>query len=554
MSDVSKKELYFALCVAVTAFLVYANSLGNGFAWDDTKVILNNPVLQGSPVSLFSSIDTVSDAMLSPYYRPLTLLSFYLEKQVHNFNPFLVRLLNVLLHSSNAFLLYYLARSLFTDRYAALLTGLLFAVHPLHTEGVDFNSGGRNTMLACLFVLAAYLLHHRSIIQKKHPFALAGAILFLAGLFSKESALAVAPFILALEIPALREKTAGAKLTAFLRLAPYIVATCFYLVMRWMTLSKLGVQTSIIPGLGTKTIQSMYIIPSLGSRLLDNIYIIPRYLLTIIRPTALSPVYAVPDDLNLLALPLFAGWLCIILALGWFLTRGRSYATIFGLSWLIAFWLPISGILYFPSAPLADRYLYLPALGLWLIVADQAVRFTPNNTTARSYTIAIALIIMILAAFTIRRNLDWKSELALFSRVVEQYPEDARGHASLAGSYHNAQKQNGDYPALAEQHYEMALALDPAIQIVHTPLGHLKLDRGDLNGALHHYNEALNIFPYDKEARLNRGITYEKLGMLKEALTDFSFFLTTPGYNVPGSRDFVEEKIRQLSQANRSEK
>ena len=548
MTDSAKHDLFYALLVAATAFLVYANSLGNGFAWDDAKVILDNPALQGSPLSLFGAIDTVSDAMPSPYYRPLTLLSFYLEKQAHGFNPFLVRLLNVLLHSLNALLVYLLARPLLAGRYAALLAGLLFAVHPLQTEGVDFNAGGRNTMLATLFVLAACLLHRRSVRENRFSRALGGGTLFMAGLFSKESALAVAPFILALEMPVLRGKGPGTRGQALLRLAPYGAALCCYLLLRWMTLSGAGVQTGIVPGLGTGAMQNLYLIPSLGSRLLDNIYIIPRYLLTVVRPTALSPVYAVPEDLNLLALPLFAGWLCIVLAGVWLLTRGRSRATLFGLAWLVAFWLPVSGIVFIASAPLADRYLYLPAVGLWIVAADQAERFLPGNPAARRTVVAaLALILAVLAGLTMRRNLDWKSEVALFSRVVAQYPDDARGHASLGGAYHNAIKQDPRYRSLAEKEYEKALALDPTTQMVHTPLGHLKLDRGDLDGALQHYTEALTIFPNDKEARLNRGITYEQLGRREEALAEFRFFLAIPGRFVPGSREFAEQKIRNLT-------
>lgn len=547
-TDTLKKELYYGLLVAVSAFLVYANSLGNGFAWDDSIVILNNPVLKGSALSLFSSIDTVSDAMPSPYYRPVTLLSFFLEQQLHGFNPFLVRLFNVLLHSANAFLLFFLARMYFKDIYAALLTALLFAVHPLHTEGVDFNAGGRNTMLACFFVQAAYLLHHQSIMRKYGSLALAGSVVFLAGLFSKESALALAPFILALEIPPFREKTPGSRIRALMRLMPYLAVTICYLILRWQTLSKVGFQASIIPGLGTKSIQSMYIIPSLASRLLDNIYIIPRYLLTIIRPTALSPVYNVPDDLNLLALPLAVAWLFILSVSGWLLSRGRSPATLFGLSWLTLFWLPVSGLIYFPSASLADRYIYLPAIGLWMVLADQATRLLPVESRHRRYgTYTAVVILIILAGLTMKRNLDWKSEVALFTQAVKQYPEDARSHACLGGAYFNEKSRNAGFAALSEQELEKALALDPTIQTVQTQLGHLKLDKGDLEGALYYYGEALAIFPNDKQARLNRGITLEKLGRTREALTDYIFFLAITGTKMPGSQEFVEEKVRQLA-------
>lgn len=549
MQEGVKKDLLFALLVATIAFIVYANSLGNGFLGDDDFVILDNPALDARPFSPFSSIDTVSDTVPLPYYRPLTLITFYLEKQIHDLNPFWVRLANITLHSAIAFLLYFFARSLLKERYAALLAALIFAVHPLHSEAVDFNSA-RNNLLVCFFILAAYLLHHRSIIQKKFSFAIAGGVCLLAALFSKESAVAVIPFILALEITSLRDQTSRMRISSLIRLLPCISATGCYLLLRWMTLSKLGLQSGILPGVGASTMQNMYIIPDLASRLMNNIYIIPHYLLTVIRPTALSPLYTIPDDLNLLALPLFTGWLCIIMMLVWVLTRGRSPASVFGLLWMIVFWLPVSGIIYFPSTPLADRFLYIPSIGLWLIVADQLTRFTPVATTARrSVTTAVVVMLITLATLTILRNNDWKSGITLFTRLTEQYPNSALGHANLGDSYLKPETLNDHNRSLAEKQYEIALQLDPQIQVVQLPLGHLKYDKGDFEAALLYYTRALNILPTNKQARVGRGLTYEKLGNTEDSLRDFKFFLTIPGYVTPGLRQFVEKKVAALEAA-----
>lgn len=547
MHSVTMSERFPGLFVAIIAFLVYANSLGNGFVGDDHSVVLNNPVLQGTPLSLFSAIDTTSDAQLLPYYRPLTYLTFLIEERLHGFNPFLMHLFNVLLHSANAFLIYCLAHSLFRERYAPFFVALLFAVHPLHAEGVNFISGGRNTMLACFFSLIAYLLHHSSIGRGKFSFALGGAVFFLAGLFSKESALAVLPFILLQEIAPLRESVSGSRLRTAIRLFPYFAAVICYVVMRWMTLSALGIQTSIIPGLGTEKLQSMYIIPSLTERLLNNIFIIPKYLLTIIWPISLSSRYVVPENLHLLALPLLAAWLCIFTMLGWLFTRGRSPVTLFGLFWLTAFWLPVSGIVYFSSVPVADRFLYIPAIGLWIVVADQASRLLSSRNMPGKYVIAaVIFIILFFSALTLRRNLDWHSDMTLFTRLVEQYPENAYGHFNLGSAY--IQRRSPNDLKLAEEEFEKALALDPAMQEVHTPLGYTRLEQGNFEGALSAYSRALEIYPLDKDARINRGIAFEKLGRYNEALADYQFFLTIPGYNnIPGSREHAERKVLELS-------
>jgi len=550
MHTKDRKNLIFGTLVAAIAFLVYANSLGNGFVLDDTSVILNNPALKKSFFSLFSINDTTNESQLFPFYRPFTYATFFIEWHLHGFTPFLVRLFNVLLHSANAFLVYQLARNFFKENTgSALLAGVLFAIHPLHSEGVDFNAGGRNTMLACFFSLAAYLLHRHGIDRRQAFYAFAGAVLFLSGLFSKETALMILPCIVALEFSPLRDKPADDRSQALLRLAPYMAATAAYLIMRWMTLSKLGIQTSIVPGFGTTQIENMYLTTGIATRLLDNIYIIPRYLLTIVWPVALAPRYVIPDDLNLLVLPLLGGWIVILGGLGWCITKGRSAATLFGLAWMVLFWLPVSGIVFVPGAPLADRFLYIPAIGLWIVLSDQIGRLFPPDRPAyhRRLMTAVCLVLLTLAITTIRRNLDWRSDLSLYSRFVAQYPDNVHARAGMGKVYYGKSKWQDI--EMAEREFEAVLAMDPNFPMIYTYLGNIKLNKNELAEALYNYSRAVEVFPYDKEARINRGITLEKLGRPKEALTDYLFFLASPGSfdKLPGARQHAEQKIRELS-------
>jgi hypothetical protein len=546
----NSRDFFFGLIVATIAFLVYANSLRNGFTLDDESVILNNPALKGTVLSLFSSIDTTDKTLLLPYYRPFTYLTFMFEAWLHGLNPFFVRLFNVLLHSANSFLVYRLARLLFKDNIpTALIAALLFAVHPLQSEGVDFNAGGRNTMLACFFCLATYLIHSRSIVEERYLYALSGPLLFLLGLFSKETTLMILPFIIALELNKLRRHDSSSHSLVALRLLPYLGAATLYVIMRWMTLSKLGIQTSIVPGFGSSLLKAIYVTDSLSTRIINNIYIIPRYLLTVIKPTALASRYVIPDDLNLLALPLFGAWLCILTGLGWLLTRGRSHASLFGVSWLVLLWLPVSGIVIIPGAPLADRFLYIPAIGLWIVLSDQLTRMIQlSKPEVQKYCFAaIAVLLLALAGLTVRRNMDWKDNLTLYTRFVAQYPDNIHARAGLGKVYYwEARHKN---PAMAEQEFEKVVSLEPNFPMIYTYLGNIKLNKDDLNGALQSYSKAIGVYPIDKEAHLNRAITLEKLGRPKEALTDYIFFLTSPGSsdNVPGGREHAEMRLRELS-------
>ena len=550
----NSRELFFGLLIAAIAFLIYANSLGNGLTLDDHEVILDTRVLKGNALSLFTMVDAVADAQKLPFYRPLTNMTFLFDGRLHNFNTFYIRLFNVLFHSGNAFLVYLLARLLFKgDKFTPLLIGLIFAIHPLHTEGVNFNAGGRITIMACFFALASYLVHIRSALQSNIFLAYAGAILFLAGLFSKEIALMVFPLIVALEISVFRsDSTTRRWQQSCLRLAPYFAAVSVYLVMRWITLSKLGMQTSILPGIGTKTMESMFITTDFNTRMLNNLYIIPRYLLTAVWPTALCNRYVIPDDLNLLALPLFCSWSIILTALTWLLARGRSAVTLFGISWMILFWLPVSGIVFVPGAPLADRFIYIPAIGFWIIIADQIKRALPwEKPTVRRYgPVIFALVLLILAGLTVRRNLDWRSNLTLYTRFVAQYPENVHARAGLGKAYYDrGREQNTD---LAEREFEKVVSMDPNFPMIFTFLGNISLNKENLNSALYNYSKAIEVYPYDKEARLNRGITLEKLGRPKEAITDYLFFLTSPGNpgDIIGGREHAQNRIKELSKLN----
>lgn len=541
------KNSLLGLFISFVALAVYSGSLGNGFVTDDPGVILQNPVMRGEPLSLFSVIDTASDTQLLPFYRPLTYLTFYVEGRLHGFNPLYMHMLNVILHAACSFLVFMLARSLFSAPWPALFAGLLFAVHPLNTESVNFIAGGRNTMLACFFVVAAYLVHLRSIEKDSSLTAFGGGVLFLAGLLSKESAMMGLPFFAFQEMIRSRKKGSGMLLHAFMRLVPYAAVTIFYLVIRWKTLSRFGIQTGIVPGMVSRKLEDMYIFPSLAERLMNNIYIIPKYLLTVIWPTSLSPRYTVPGDFHLIALPLIAGWICIICVVVWLIKRGRGPATFFGLSWMVAFWLPVSGIFPISSIHMADRYFYLPAIGLWLIAADQADRFAGAGRTTLRYVTGVSVAVLVfMAVLTVRRNPDWKSDLTLFTRMVEQYPDNPAGYFHLGAAY-LARKGPNDL-LVAEKNLKMALALDPSNQSVQTPLGQVRLEMGDFEGALHYYSEALGFYPLDRAARINRADVYVKLGRYREALADYQFYLKIPGHDdIPGALEHAEAKVVELS-------
>jgi tetratricopeptide (TPR) repeat protein len=401
-------------------------------------------------------------------------------------------------------------------------------------EAVSFLSGGRNTLLAAIFAVAAWLLHRAAAARDRPGLAVAGAASLLAGLLSKETALPVLLLVGAAEWPAWRAGDRAARRGALLRLAPFGLATLLWFLLRQRALAGAGAgaQGALLDGL--------------GGRVADLAYLVPRALLTLAWPPASSPRYFVPDELAPLAWPLLAGWGAILAGLWWLLGRGRTAVTLFGLAWLGAFWLPVSGLVPFPGVPLADRYLYLPAVGLWLVLADQAVRvgrrLAPRGGPAVAARVAGASLLVALAAQSADIARAWAGDVPLFTRVLARYPEEAFGHHNLGTALLD---QVGDLDA-AERSFERALALDPAFPRLRTQLGYVRLRRGDAAGALAHYREALALDPRDAEALFNAAQASEQLADWAGALGYYARFLEVPSGELAGARPEAEERLRLL--------
>ncbi|MBF0327631.1 MAG: tetratricopeptide repeat protein [Nitrospirae bacterium] len=510
----------FSLLLLFIVFAIYGNSLGNDFVWDDAVVIVKNPLLKGDALSLFAAIDSGREIDLTPYYRPLTFLSFLVEERLHGLKPFPMHLLNVLLHTVNAFLVYRLARFIIKDEQASFFAALLFAVHPISNETVDFLSC-RNTLLACFFALMAYLFHIRS--------AVAGAVFFLAALFSKEIGLMILPFIVAQEISSARN-ISGYRYRSLIRLIPYVFCTGAYLALRGNAIDAAGVKIDILSGLGT--------------RLLDNLYIIPRYVLAIVWPSSISIRYYVPDDIHLLALPLVFAWIGICGVLVWLMIRCRTKATLFGLAWLVSFLLPVSGIIPIPSASMADRYLYVPAIGLWIVIGDQYSRLISSQLRYRRYfLIASVFILVFLSVVTVIRNNDWKNDVTLFSHYAKQNPDSAFAHHNLGCAYLD---KVGNLDA-AEREFFKAIDLNPSFPRLWTQMGYISLLRGNYELAVSRYDEAISQNPFDAEAYLNRAIAFDRLGKYEYAVADYRRFLAIPGNELADARPQATERMRELA-------
>jgi protein O-mannosyl-transferase len=493
------------LFLALLTIAVYGNSLVNGFVWDDEFIIVNDPAVRdlSRAAALMLSPDVVK-----PYYRPINRASYLLDYRLFGMHPAGFHAVNVLIHVLNVLLFYLLCLRFFRARAPALLAAALFAVHPMNAEAVNFLSA-RNTLLSLFFVLSSILVFHQGLTRGSWGRLVFSGVLWFLGLLSKEpAALAIVVLAaMAFVVPRRDENLPKLKISV---LFPHMIFAGIYAVLRTLALGGAVGSSGIIPGL-------------LG-RLAENLIVIPYYLWLVLFPSHLTIEHSVPALTIGSMLWVIPVWAALIAAI-WLLLRTGSMPVLIGLLWFAINFLPISNIVPIPSTPLAERYLYLPALGLWVIAADRGYALYGKLHGGKTLAATAAVVVLVLlGGVTAHRNGDWKSDIALFASVVRTDPVSSFGHFNLGNSLRDAGDLGG-----AQQEWLETLRLEPSNAGAMTQLGSLAAVKGDLGEAEHWFRAALAADPDNAMARFNLALVFEKTGRPAEAISQYDLFLR----NVP---------------------
>jgi hypothetical protein len=493
------------LVLAAVTLGVYAVSLFNGFVLDDEVIIVKNPLTMA-----LSNIHTVlfSPDLIKPYYRPLNRATYLLDYWIFGMSPMWYHAANILIHILNVVLLYTVARRILLSQGAAFVVALLFAVHPVNSEAVNFVST-RNTLLSLFFSLASFLafMHAK---ERGLRWLLFSALLFFCGLLSKETAfmlIALIALYILLPLPgAVPEK----ERRNLLSLLPYLFFTVVYFVMRIYSLH--GMMGISIPDVG------------LLSRLARNYHIIPQYIRLLLFPADLTVCHNIPEGSLFSPLWFFLVWMALLVAIG-LVVRWRNKVLLFGLAWCSLNYLPIANIVPIPSEPMTERFLYLPAVGVFLAAGAGFAWLSYHTNRKRIAWALVAVVAILFAVVTICRNLDWKDEYSLFASAVRKNPASPEAHYNLG----TALREKGDLSA-ARQEWEIALKLNPGNSDALIQMGTLEATRGNLQKAEQYYIAALNspggrADPEKSMAHYNLGKIYEKWQRPELALKHYELFL-----------------------------
>ncbi len=482
----TRKACLWAALVAVAA---YANSAGNGFAYDDATIVVQNPIVQGgSPLRAFAEPYWPRHAPGSGLYRPVTVATFAMEWPLSGGNPSGFHVVNIGLHALiSALVVLVLLR--FVAVGPALLGGLVFAVHPLHTEAVA-NVVGRGELLAALFTLLAVLLYLAGRDWGPEWRALRLLVigpLYLLALGSKEIAVTLPGILVVLEL--LRRDRVGIRRwlsrewPVFAVLAAALVG---YLVLR---ASVLGAVLGELPAPELRGLSS-------GERVLTALSLWPHFLRLLLAPFDLSVDYSPGVLFPARALtPEVLGGVLILMgfALGSALAWRRSPAVAIGLLWFFVTVLPVSHLLFPTGVLLAERTLYLPSIAASWLAAAAWSALTVARAHPRVRQGALVAAATVLVAFFVRtvdRNPTWMSTFTVLQTLVREHPESSLALRTLGSSHVRAGNVEQGLRA-----YEAAARLAPSNYSVLTEVGHFHGEQSAWEDAERILSDALAVAP-----------------------------------------------------------
>jgi len=545
-----RNPLVVTLLLLAFTLVTYAPSLRDGFVnYDDPAYVTHNPhVLQGvSPANILWAFQSSSEAN----WHPLTWISHMVDVQIYGLNSAGHHFTSLLLHLLNVALVLYLLRAATGSLWRSAAVAALFALHPLNVESIAWVSE-RKTVLSVFFLLLTLLAYGWYVKKPGVLRYLAIAFFFTLGLLSKPLVITL-PFALLLldywplrRLPDPFETKGGEKFTGILAKLALEKAPLFLFVVlsSWITVLAQR-QAGALAHDGA--------LPFLW-RLKNAAWSYVAYLGKAIWPANLAVFYPHPEASLSLAKVAIA--LALLVALTGVTVRFREHRYLLaGWLWYLGTMLPMIGIVQVGRQAMADRYAYLPFLGLFVAIVWLAGDMAPRAKISPSMIAASGMaVLVVLASVTFLQLSYWMNSYTLFNHAVQvtrnnYVAENDLGEAlvgmgkpELALSHFVAATQ--DAPNFSTGHYNLAVQLQKQNRLeearreylmdlqyvgdpveaaqAHNNLGVLYLTQGKSEDAVSELNVALQIDPAKQNSYLSRGIAEYKSGKFAPAETDFS--------------------------------
>jgi tetratricopeptide (TPR) repeat protein len=542
--------------------------------FDDPGYVTENPRVTGG-----LTLDAVRWAMTSGYFanwHPLTWISHMVDVQLFGMNAGAHHVTNLVLHVVDALLVFFLFSRMTGAAWRSAVVAALFAVHPTHVESVAWVSERKDVLSTLFWMLTmwAYLAYTRDPRPRRYALVL---VAFSLGLMSKPMLVTLPCVLFLLDVWPLKRAVIGESPRA----------VWLHLGYEKLPLLALAAASSVITFLVQRTsgaVESLTRLP-LSVRLANAVVAYWSYITKLVWPTRLALLYPYPKSIFIgtvlaILVALIVASIAVARA-----ARTRPYLLV-GWLWFLGTLVPVIGIVQVGKQPMADRYTYVPSIGLFVMVVWGTTELLQRLRVPRAMLATLALAAISIFALLARQQVDrWQSGIVLWrytvavtednhlaennlgwdlaragtsAEAIPHYQESVRLNPRFVGARTNLalawvavgrddkaveqfeealRLEPGNYlveahlaSALSRQgrldeavsHFNEVIRMKPDYVEAHNSLGLTLARKGDVNGAIGHYTEALRFMPKFPEAHNNLGAALASQGKLDEAITHFS--------------------------------
>lgn len=502
----------FGICAALAmmTWLVYGQTLKHEFVnYDDNHYVYENPVVQHG-LTIHGTMAAFSSTDLS-LWTPLTRISHMVATQFFKLRPGGHHFINVLLHSTNAILLFLLLRKMTNAFWPSAFVAALFAIHPLHVESVAWVSERKDVLSGLFFILTLWAYYHYAQYRQSLLRYSTVCILFVCGLMAKPMLITL-PFVsLLLDYWSLQRLVGSAE--GITRLFPRrVVLEKIPLII----LAGLFVSVVLLDPFSWNPPRPGFVPYPLYLRLTNAVISYATYCWQMIWPVDLTVRYPFPSHFEPAKVVSSLVFLCGITLWAFSSRRNMPYALV-GWLWYLGMLVPVIGVVELGGEAHADRYTYLPQIGLYILIAWTVSEFITKRPRLRNVGTIAAVAVVCGFAYAARiQAAYWRDSESLWTRAVAVTRDNDVAHAHLGTDLAIKGRL-----AEAIVHLQRALEINPTNEDAHRTIGIAYAQQGRTDEAINHFQAAIQLNPNHPAAHNNLGNAYLQKGELDLATTEF---------------------------------
>ena len=523
-----RTDLAVALVLAVATFLLYLPSLSNGFVeYDDPMYVTANPVVQQGLT--WATVKWAFTTSTFGNWLPVTWLSHLLDVELFGLNPAGHHATSSAIHAVNAGLVFLALAALTGARWRPAIVALLFAVHPLRVESVCWIAERKDVLCGTFFllVLLAYAGYCRRPSAGRYALVL---VMLALGLMSKTMLVTVPFLLLLLDFWPLRRlglgreaAPAGARGDGAAGANDAPAADAARPGLGRIVLEK-------VPMLGLAAVSCVWTVVfqsqvgamwgardlTLWQRVANAVVSIPRYLWLTAWPAEQSIFYPHPGQWPAWRVGVSAALVVALSTAALLLLRRHRYLAV-GWLWFLGMLVPVVGLVQVGLASMADRYTYLPGIGLAVAaVWGAAELLAARPRWRRPLAPLAAAAVLVLAVATVRQQRHWATTRTLFERALAVDERNWLAH-DMVGTACDAA---GEFEA-ALAHFRRAIELNPGHPDPHHDRAQTLHRLGRVDEAIESYRTALRLQPARPITHFNLGVALASRQRFAEAVAEF---------------------------------